>query len=99
PVTVDAGATDAAGSAAVVAMACRFPQADSPEALWKLMLEQTDTVGPVPPSRLAGAKPEETFPRFASLIQRPEGFDEAFFRISPKAARSMDPQQRLLLMV
>lgn len=99
PVTVDAGATDAAGSVAVVAMACRFPQADSPEALWKLMLEQTDTVGPVPPSRLAGAKPEETFPRFASLIQRPEGFDEAFFRISPKEARSMDPQQRLLLMV
>ncbi len=30
PVTVDAGATEAAGSVAVVAMACRFPQADSP---------------------------------------------------------------------
>lgn len=98
PSTVDV-ATAADGNVAVVAMACRFPQADSPEALWALLFEQTATVVPVPESRLAGARPHDSFPRFASLIQRPEGFDEAFFRISPKEARSMDPQQRLLLMV
>ncbi|AZC18109.1 type I polyketide synthase [Pseudomonas sp. CMR5c] len=103
-----AGTGDEAGSAiasdcpaqiAVVAMACRFPQADSPEALWQLLLEQTPTVVPVPQERLVGAVACDAFPRFASLIERPEGFDEDFFRISPKEARSMDPQQRLLLMV
>lgn len=84
---------------AIVAMACRFPQADSPQALWTLMLEQAKTVVQVPQWRLAGAGPEDTFPRFASLIERPSAFDEGFFRISPKEARTMDPQQRLLLMV
>ncbi len=91
--------TETATQIAVVAMACRFPQADTPEALWTLMLEQTPTVVPVPMSRLAGATAADEGARFASLIERPSGFDEGFFRISPKEARSMDPQQRLLLMV
>lgn len=93
------GVAPSDGGVAVVGMACRLPHADSPEALWTLLLEQTPTVAPVPASRLAGAALADNFPRFASLIERPEGFDEGFFRISPKEARSMDPQQRLLLMV
>ncbi|MBC2656216.1 acyltransferase domain-containing protein [Pseudomonas sp. MSSRFD41] len=95
----NSAASDCPAQIAVVAMACRFPQADSPEALWQLLLEQTPTVVPVPQQRLIGAAASDGFPRFASLIECPEGFDEDFFRISPKEARSMDPQQRLLLMV
>lgn len=80
----------------MLGMACRLPRADSPEALWEVLLEQATCVVPVPSSRLT--EPVGTR-RHASLVERVEGFDEDFFRISPREAGSMDPQQRLFLMV
>ncbi|MEN1354862.1 beta-ketoacyl synthase N-terminal-like domain-containing protein, partial [Pseudomonas aeruginosa] len=76
----------------MLGMACRLPRADSPEALWEVLLEQATCVVPVPSSRLT--EPVGTR-RHASLVERVEGFDEDFFRISPREAGSMDPQQRL----
>lgn len=87
---------DTGHEVAVLGMACRLPRADSPEALWEVLLEQATCVVPVPSSRLT--EPVNTR-RHASLVERVEGFDEDFFRISPREAGSMDPQQRLFLMV
>ncbi|MFI5528202.1 SDR family NAD(P)-dependent oxidoreductase [Kitasatospora sp. NPDC051853] len=93
---------------AVVGIGCRFPQADDPEAFWRLLLDGTDAVGPVPADRwdqaaFAAAHPEvvtERMPVEAGFLRGPvDGFDPLFFGISPREAQEMDPQQRLFLEV
>ncbi|MDF5938807.1 beta-ketoacyl synthase N-terminal-like domain-containing protein [Pseudomonas aeruginosa] len=66
---------DTGHEVAVLGMACRLPRADSPEALWEVLLEQATCVVPVPSSRLT--EPVGTR-RHASLVERVEGFDEDF---------------------
>lgn len=37
--------------------------------------------------------------KFGNFMEDPDVFDNVFFRVSPREARSMDPQQRLLMHV
>ena len=37
--------------------------------------------------------------KFGNFVDDPDTFDNVFFRVSPREARSMDPQQRMLLQV
>ncbi len=78
---------------AVIGMACRFPGAADRDALWRNLIRERSSVGPVPPARWgeAGAG------LHAGLLEDVEGFDHRFFALSPREARSMDPQQRWLL--
>ncbi|MHC5909293.1 beta-ketoacyl synthase N-terminal-like domain-containing protein, partial [Streptomyces sp. S6] len=83
---------DAREPLAIVGLACRLPGgADSPSALWRLLADGRDAIGPVPAQRGWDASfPGGFLPDIAS-------FDPGFFGISPREAAAMDPQQRLLL--
>ncbi|WP_162150828.1 non-ribosomal peptide synthetase [Methylosinus trichosporium] len=73
-------------------MSCRLPGAASCEEFWDLLASERDAVGPIGGARWDGAKPD-----FGGLLDRVDRFDNDFFGISAREARSMDPQQRLLL--
>ncbi|GAB1210993.1 Non-reducing polyketide synthase trt4 [Aspergillus terreus] len=86
---------------AVTGMACRYPQADSMEELWKILEQGHCTVSPMPKNRfkLDELQREPKGPFWGNFLSRPDTFDHRFFKISAREAESMDPQQRLLLQV
>jgi acyl transferase domain-containing protein/SAM-dependent methyltransferase/acyl carrier protein len=93
---------------AVIGIGCRVPGADNPQALWELLSDGRDAVGPIPRERFDIEQfydPDTEVPgriavREAGFLQGGvDGFDTGLFGISPREARGMDPQQRLLLEV
>lgn len=85
---------------AVVGMSCRFPGGGvDPESFWRALEREVDGVVRIPESRWS-TDPTENLPaatRWAGLLDSIDGFDAAFFNISPREALRLDPQQRLLL--
>ncbi|WP_157224244.1 beta-ketoacyl synthase N-terminal-like domain-containing protein [Nocardia paucivorans] len=78
---------------AVVGIGCRFAGgADSPEALWRLLLDEVDAVTETPPGTRGT---DLTAP--GAYLPDVAGFDAEFFGIGPREAAEMDPQQRLAL--
>ena len=93
---------------AIVGMGCRFPgSADNPERFWDLLKAGRDAFGEVPPDRFDvdslcdpdPKKPGKMTMRRGAFLDHVDGFDAAFFRISPREAAQTDPQQRLFLEV
>ena len=90
---------------AIVGMACRFPQADSPEQLFALSTGGRDGIRSIPADRWSASDYFDANPdaegkmvtTSAGFLDDVRGFDAAFFRMSPREARVADPQQRLLL--
>ncbi|MCX5214400.1 acyltransferase domain-containing protein [Kitasatospora sp. NBC_00240] len=88
---------------AVVAMAARFPGADTVEEFWENLAAGRDSVRPITDEEFlaAGGDPADlTDPqlvRMASVVEGIDRFDAAFFGWSPADAALVDPQQRLLL--
>jgi len=82
---------------AVVGLACRFPGAPSPEALWQLLRQGGDGI--------RRAEEADALDRGFGAPPAPQGgfldgidrFDAAFFGIGEREADQMDPQQRVLL--
>jgi 8-amino-7-oxononanoate synthase len=85
---------------AVVGLDCRFPKAEDPAALWKLLLDGADGIDEIPADRwdAAALNDDGTLNhRAGGLIDDADAFDNDFFGITPREAEAMDPQQRLLL--
>ncbi|MGW7404153.1 SDR family NAD(P)-dependent oxidoreductase [Streptomyces sp. NPDC054833] len=91
---------------AVIGMGCRLPgDADSPAALWRLLIEGREAVGAPPPGREttdpgAGA-PTDAPPvlQKGGYLKDVSRFDADFFGVAGREADVLDPQHRLLLEV
>ena len=84
---------------AIIGMSGRFPGAENPEELWRVIAEGREAVGGVPPRRRSwrtGSRKTAGGDRMGFLSEI-SLFDPLFFEISPSEAEGMDPQQRLIM--
>ncbi|MEM7778503.1 MAG: beta-ketoacyl synthase N-terminal-like domain-containing protein, partial [Pseudomonadota bacterium] len=96
---------DASASAdiAVVEMACRFPGANTPEALWANLRAGTESIRQFTDDELrAFGVPGEligdpNYVKAGALLEDVASFDPAFFSLSMREATLMDPQHRLFI--
>ncbi len=93
-----------APATAIVAMACRFPGASTPEEFWDLLAAGRDAVTAVPPGRWdgtpsaqAGESSTWSGGRWGSFLDDPAAFDAGHFGIGDEEARTLDPQARIFL--
>ncbi|KUL82023.1 hypothetical protein ZTR_11398 [Talaromyces verruculosus] len=88
---------------AIVGMACRLPgDANSPSALWQLLVNGRSAHGHCPPTRFSeDGWVQNDFQKRSGyfLTDDIRAFDHEFFGILPTEAACMDPQQRQLLEV
>ncbi|KAI9933738.1 hypothetical protein MW887_004810 [Aspergillus wentii] len=87
---------------AVIGMACRYPEADSIDELWEIIVRGRPAVPRTPEDRFKEfdtCRESKEGPLWSNFIRQPDVFDHRFFGISGREAKSMDPQQRLMLQV
>ncbi|MEU9736288.1 beta-ketoacyl synthase N-terminal-like domain-containing protein [Streptomyces sp. NPDC048002] len=90
---------DGVEAVAVIGIGCRLPGGvGGPEDFWRLLDQRVDASGDVPAERW-DTSALDGVPARGSFLGEVDGFDNSFFRISPREARTMDPQQRLFLEV
>ncbi|HTD53810.1 MAG TPA: SDR family NAD(P)-dependent oxidoreductase, partial [Silvibacterium sp.] len=85
---------------AVIGLSLRCAGADCPETFWDLIREGRDAVGAIEDSHWLevlrpALSPQAEYRR--GMIRDRDGFDAAFFNLSPREGASMDVSQRLIL--
>lgn len=85
---------------AIVGMAGRYPGANNPRELWRVLVEGRDCVADLPEARLAMRQGAVSPTRYrGGFIDDVDAFDAAFFGIAGRDAAIMDPQERHFLEV
>jgi acyl transferase domain-containing protein/surfactin synthase thioesterase subunit len=92
-------------SIAIVGISCRFPNADSIQDFWSLLVNRKHTISEIPKERWDADRlydaelgaDRKTHQREASLLKNIHDFDPLFFNISPAEAIEMSPTQKLML--
>jgi acyl transferase domain-containing protein/acyl carrier protein len=87
---------------AIVGLGCRFPGGGTdPEAFWQLLKDGVDAIREVPEDRwsVRDVPTEQPGARWGGFLDSVDGFDPAFFGITPREATDLDPQHRLILEV
>ncbi len=93
---------------AIAGLACRFPDADSPEEYFRNLLTKLDSVKSFPAERVEDALyvNQSTFQKFngfkcrvGTYLEKVCNFDCSFFGIPPIEAKTMDPAHRIFLQV
>jgi amino acid adenylation domain-containing protein len=92
---------------AVIAVAGRYPGADTIEAFWELLEDGRDCVTEVPSDRwdhnaifsAEKGKLGASYCKWGGFLSGIDRFDAKFFGVSPRDAALMDPQDRLFLEV
>ncbi|KAG5644334.1 Type I Iterative PKS [Asterophora parasitica] len=89
---------------AIIGMAVNMPGAPNVSKLWEILEHGINTISEIPEHRFKvsdyneGQNPKRTMKAHTgNFIDAVDDFDNKFFKISPREARSMDPQQRILL--
>lgn len=86
---------------AVIAMAGKFPKANSIEEFWKMIKSKGEGItffdkDEIDPLIRAEAE-EPNYVKARGIVDGVENFDAEYFGINPKLAAIMDPQQRLFM--
>lgn len=89
---------------AIIGMACRFPDADTPEQFWENLVAGRESITAASASTAARAQANQdtdsaAWLRAGATLDGIDGFDAAFFGYSPREAALLDPQHRLFLEV
>ncbi|PBK92884.1 putative polyketide synthase [Armillaria gallica] len=89
---------------AIVGMAVNMPGAPNVSKLWEVLEQGINTISEVPENRFkvsdyneAKNPKRQMKAHTGNFIEGADEFDNRFFKISPREAKSMDPQQRVLL--
>ncbi|KAM0234041.1 hypothetical protein ACHAP5_010219 [Fusarium lateritium] len=90
---------------AIVGMSVQLPKGKGTDELWETLSQGLNVAQEIPGSRFelsdfhtdAVDNPRSMPTRHGAFLEDPFNFDNAFFNISPREAKSMDPQQRILL--
>ncbi|KAJ7720853.1 putative polyketide synthase [Mycena maculata] len=89
---------------AIVGMAVNMPGAPSASELWEVLTNGINTISEIPEHRFKvedynGRKypKRQMKAHTGNFLDNVDQFDNRFFKISPREAKSMDPQQRILL--
>lgn len=82
---------------AIIAMECRYPNADNCDALWDMCRSGKEGITFFDVKEAGHPQIDQSYVGARGILNNIEYFDAAFFNYSPKEAHLSDPQHRLFL--